>query len=435
VAQRWRSTPYALVAVGFLVLFVSGSAAGRYTPGWFDPDDALPCRCSPEEAASALTALWVWVGVGSALVLGGVLLFSLGVDRTPRRPAGPLPAPAHALVAGMVGFVLPAALFMPVLFLVILSDHLVPAAVLLALLVHAAAMSGVDRAIGPAWSSPRRSWLTGLAAGAIGSGAAWALLFAEPTADDDWMPAVVDAAAVALVVLAGRTLFAPRSGRTRPGLAVGAVAALAGAALLVVSVAVPDLLLPRPWHPAVAAPAAAVPAVPTTEPPALPTTSAPVPAPASTTRPPLVGADVPCDQADLAFVVTGWDAAMGARFASVQATNTGDAACWVEGVPSVTLLQGGHPLQLTLEPGQMGDGSPVVVQQVGIAPGGHAYALLDWRTYAGWADDTTPQSVTVALTTGTAPLPAGIVGGHGPAPFDLADGGSWGVGPWAPPWN
>ena len=101
----------------------------------------------------------------------------------------------------------------------------------------------------------------------------------------------------------------------------------------------------------------------------------------------------------------------------------------------MTLLQGGRPLQLTLAPGEMADGSPVVVQKVGIAPRGHAFAQLDWRTYGGEADDTTPQSVTVALTTGARPVPAGIVGGPGPAPFDIADGGSWGIGPWAPPWT
>jgi len=101
----------------------------------------------------------------------------------------------------------------------------------------------------------------------------------------------------------------------------------------------------------------------------------------------------------------------------------------------VTLLQGGRPLQLIVGPGQTADGSPVAIREVGIAPGGQAYALLDWRTYAGWADDTTPQSVTVALEAGERPVPAGIVGGHGAAPFDIADGGTWGIGPWAPPWR
>jgi hypothetical protein len=358
------------------------------------------------------------VAIGGALVLAGVLLVTLRLDRASRRPAGPLPSGAHASVAGMVGFVVPAVLFLPVVFLVLVSEHLVPAAALGSWLVHAVAIAGVDRAIGPAWSSPRRSWLVGLAAGALGSGAAWAVLLAGPTARN-WAPALVDAVVVALVVLAARA-----------GRVLSAVAAIAATGLTCVAVLNPGVLLPRP------APVTAAPSTPPTPTTPLPTTVAPAPAPDTTTPPPpTVEADAACDQADLDFVVTGWDAAMGARFASVQATNTGDAACWVQGVPSVTLLQRGRPLELTLEPGQMGDGSPVVARQVGIAPGGHAYALLDWRTCAGWADDTTPQAVTVALTTGTAPVPAGIVGGHGPAPFDLADGGAWGVGPWAPPGN
>jgi hypothetical protein len=72
---------------------------------------------------------------------------------------------------------------------------------------------------------------------------------------------------------------------------------------------------------------------------------------------------------------------------------------------------------------------------VGIAPGGTALALLTWRTDAGRADAATPQSVTVALKAGSAPVPVVVHSPSGPAPFDLADGGTWGIAPWAPPWN
>jgi hypothetical protein len=414
-------------------MLLSGFAAATYEPSWFDPGDPLWCSCSAAEAAAALRSLWVWTGAGAVLALAGTVLFTLRLDPAPRPPAGPLPAPAHAVVAGMVGFVVPPVLFLPALYLLLVSSHLDPLIAFGVGTAIAAAVGGVDRAIGPAWSSRRRSAVTGLVAGALGTGVAWVVLFAEPTVDDGWMPAVAAGAVVALVVLAARTLLAPRGAGTRTGRAAGAAATVGAVALVCIAVLAPEVLLPGPDDAVAAAPAG--PAAPTPEPPSSPASSAPVPAPATTTPPPLVEADVACDQADLAFVISGWDAAMGARFASVQATNTGDVACWVEGVPTVTLLQGGRPLQLTLEPGEMGNGSPVVVQQVGIAPGGHAYAQLDWRTYAGWADDTTPQSVTVALTSGTTPVPAGIVGGHGVAPFDLADGGAWGVGPWAPPWS
>ncbi|MGY1807765.1 DUF4232 domain-containing protein [Blastococcus sp. SYSU D00669] len=426
---RWRSTPYVLLAVGSLVMLLAGSAAGRYSPGWFDPGDPLPCGCSPAEAAAARTSLWIWVAVGAGGVLAGALLLVRWLDPAPRRPAGPLPAAAHALLAGMVGFVVPVVLFLPVIFLVLVGDHLVPLAALGAWLVHAAAVAGADRVAGAAWSSPRRSWLTGLAAGALGSGAAWAVLLAGPTARNA-VPAVVDAAVVALTVLAARTLLAPRGSGSRAGRAAGAAAAAVAVALVVVAVLVPAVLLPRP-EPVVAADPA--PAAPTTQPPVPPPTSAaPVPA---TTAPPPVEAEVPCGPADLRFSVTGWDAAMGARAAAVEATNTGTRPCWVEGVPVVTLLQGGRPLTLVVEQGQSADGSPPVVQRVGIAPGGHAYALLDWRTYAGWADAETPQSVTVALAPGAPAADAAVVGGPGPAPFDLADGGTWGIAPWAPPWS
>ncbi|MGY1602443.1 DUF4232 domain-containing protein [Geodermatophilus sp. SYSU D00815] len=425
---RWRSTPYVLLAGGFLVMLLAGSAAGRYSPGWFDPGDPLPCGCSPEEAASARASLWIWVAAGAVGALAGTLLLVRRLDPAPRRPAGPLPTAAHALLAGMVGFVVPVVLFLPVVFLLLVGDHLVPLAALGAWLVHAAAVAGADRGVGAEWSSPRRSWLTGLAAGALGSGAAWAVLLAWPTARNA-VPAVVDAAVVALTVLAARTLLAPRGGGSRAGRVVGTVAAAGAVALVVVAVLAPAALLPRP-EPVVAA--GPVPAVPTTEPPVAPPTGA---APAPATTPPPVEAEVPCDPADLRFAVTGWDAAMGARSAAVEATNTGTRPCWVAGVPVVTLLQGGRPLALTVEEGRTADGSPPVVQRVGLAPGGHAYALLDWRTYAGWADAETPQSVTVALAPGAPAVDVPVAGGHGPAPFDIADGGTWGIAPWAPPWN
>jgi hypothetical protein len=96
---------------------------------------------------------------------------------------------------------------------------------------------------------------------------------------------------------------------------------------------------------------------------------------------------VPCAQEDLRLVVGGFDAAMGARAASLRATDVGAAPCWPEGRPVVTLLQDGRPLDLTVEPGQSPTRVPAVEQRVGIAPGGYA------------------------------------------------DGGSWGIAPWAPRWH
>src|SRR3954463_13861069 len=145
-------------------MLVSGFSAGKYEPNSFDPGDPLGCTCSAAEAAAALRSRWVWTGVGAGLALAGGVVFPLRLDPAPRRPAGPLPAAAHAVVAGMVGFVVPPVLFLPAFFLLLVSSHfepLIPFGVGIAI---TAAVGGVDRGIGPAWSSPRRSAVTGLVA-------------------------------------------------------------------------------------------------------------------------------------------------------------------------------------------------------------------------------------------------------------------------------
>jgi hypothetical protein len=126
---------------------------------------------------------------------------------------------------------------------------------------------------------------------------------------------------------------------------------------------------------------------------------------------------------------------MGARAASLRAVNDSAEPCWVEGVPVVIVMQGGRPLALTVGPGETPEGGPGVVQRVGIAPGGEASALLTWRSYGGWADTGTPQSVMAALDAGSSLVPVAVPEGIGPAPFDIADGGAWAIAPWAPPGN
>jgi hypothetical protein len=64
-----------------------------------------------------------------------------------------------------------------------------------------------------------------------------------------------------------------------------------------------------------------------------------------------------------------------------------------------------------------------------------ANALLTWRSYGGWADLETPQSVATALDANSSLVAAPITGVSGPAPFDIADGGAWAIAPWAPPAN
>ncbi|MGY1855446.1 hypothetical protein [Modestobacter sp. SYSU DS0290] len=101
-------------------------------------------------------------------------------------------------------------------------------------------------------------------------------------------------------------------------------------------------------------------------------------------------------------------------------------------VPAFFLLQGGRPLALQVGPGQTPEGGPAEVQRVGVAPGGAAFALLTWRSYGGWADQETPQAVTVALDASSTLVAARVVDRGGSVPFDIADGGAWGIAPWAP---
>jgi hypothetical protein len=255
-------------------------------------------------------------------------------------------------------------------------------------------------------------------------------LTAQDTSPFDpwWTPLVVDAGAVALLVALVRLLRDPLPERHRAvplrGLAVAAVAALAA-----VGVVTTGMVLREPDWPVYAGTPS--PTRPGPEPEATATPEAVEP-PAP---PPVAGVTTPCSETDLDFAVVGFDGAMGARAASLQATNVGSGPCWVEGTPVVVVLQGGRPLNLQVGPGQTPQGAPAQVQRVGLSPGGTALALLTWRSYGGWADADTPQSLTTALDATSTLVPAEVTGASGPAPFDIADGGAWAIAPWAPPWN
>jgi len=113
--------------------------------------------------------------------------------------------------------------------------------------------------------------------------------------------------------------------------------------------------------------------------PPLPTTfptSFPTPVPGRT--PTSVSARRPCSAGDLTLAVGEFDFAMGARLATIRASNRSGSACYLDGFATVTLLQGGEPLDLTIattsseQPGMGNDGHAT---RVGIAPG-HAARLL-----------------------------------------------------------
>jgi Protein of unknown function (DUF4232) len=429
---RWSGIGLALV--GLVWTAVAGMAAGQYVPGWFDPDDGPPCAlrpggCGLDGPAASLRALWWWVGAGGLVVAAGVALTVWALD--PARSDGParrLPAVPHALAAAVLSPLVLVPLAPVGLFLLLVGGtaHVLVALLLLGWLAEAAGLAVLDHAVGERGLSTRGRAVGSLAAAALAVG----VTAVDQVRDPGPLGAPVLArhvAALALAVLVTRFLVAPAvpGGRGRAvGAAVGAGAVLAVAALVLV----PVLQATQPAPPdVVAAPPSSVAPDPT----APPVTPTPTPPP----TPPLVTADAPCAQSDLDFSVGGFDAAMGARAASLVATNTGTSPCWLEGVPVVVLLQGGRPLALQVGPGETPEGTPAESQRVGVAPGGTALALLSWRSYGGWADQETPQAVSVALDPSTTLVTAAMPADPGPAPFDLADGGAWGIAPWAPPWN
>jgi hypothetical protein len=429
-----RRLAWWLVVAGGLVMAYGAHATGPYRPDLLAPDPACLVRgeCTPAQIEAALRDLWWAVGVGAAVALLGVLLATWLMPtaaRPPRRAR--LGALAHAAIAGGLATFVPLVLAVPGLIALLWGgEHAVPLLVAAVWLGQAAVVTWLEGPAGNPAGTTRRMWACALLASAAGIGAVAGVLLVRGGFFLPWWGfALVDGAGVGLAVLTVRLVVDPLA--VRPGARLRRMAALAGV-LGVVGLAVVAVVATRPGPWPVGSPPAVRPPVP--GPPSSPS-PAPGPPPApSPTPPPPVPAEVACTPDDLAFEVGGFDAAMGARGASIRATNLGAQSCWVEGVPVVTLLQGGRPLDLTVEPGQSPTGGPAAVTRVGIAPGGSALALLTWRTYAGWADGQTPQAVTVALGAGAPAEPAAVASAD-PVPFDLADGGAWGIAPWTAPWN
>ncbi len=432
--MRRVGTAWVVLLGGSVVLAWAGLRSSRYRAAWLESEPACVADggCTGVDIGAALALLWWVVAAGGALVLVGVVLTLWWLPA--RRPAAAgrrWPAAVHALLAGLLASGVGWLLAVPVLVALFLGPHAWPAALAGAWLLQAGVVGGLHLVLGGPAVSPRRAWGTGLAAGAAGVAATlWAAVAVEAAFDHPAVLLLVDGGTVALVVLLAR-LLADDGVLGGAGPLARAVAGAAALVLAAVAVQAGAGFVRPP--PPVSAPVDPAPVDPAPVDPA-----PPVPVPVAATPPRPVDAEVPCAQEDLDLTVTGFDAALGARAASVQARNTGEVPCWVEGVPVVTLLQGGRPLSLTVEPGQAPAGGPATVQRVGmrvgIAPGGTALSLLTWRTYAGWADAETPQTVTVALDPTAPPVEVGIVGGPPAAPFDIADGGSWGIAPWAPPW-
>lgn len=395
--RRPRALPAALIAAGLLVMLAGEIRVRSFLPGWW----AVGCGA---------TVVVLGVGLTAALL-------PAGPSAPPPRPIGPW---GHAALAGGTGLATSAVLVAPGALAVSLAPHAWVTVLCGLWIGQAVALAALERAVGVL--PPQAAWLAGLGAG---GGALATALGPVLTGQlrHSWAEVVVlDTVALAAVVLAVRFGTAWTSGRGAPAWLwpVAAMLALGLAVAAVVAVLTPERAAP-PVAGAVQNP------VPS---PAVPTVPAQPPTPLAP-----VAASVPCAQQDLSFAVAAFDGAMGARAASLQATNLSAAPCWVEGTPVVVVMQGGRPLSLSVGPGRTPDGAPAVPQRVGLAPGGMANALLTWRSYGGWADLETPQSVATALDANSSLVAAQITGVSGPAPFDIADGGAWAIAPWAPPAN
>jgi hypothetical protein len=145
----------------------------------------------------------------------------------------------------------------------------------------------------------------------------------------------------------------------------------------------------------------------------------------------LVDATIACTPDDLVWSTTGWDAAIGIRLVTVVATHRRSAPCYLDGFANITITQGGRALQLVVEPGSVAEPhKPVTAVRIGVAPGGSASFTLYWKPYGAAADQETPQSLAVALPGWANRVDVPL--SHGPAPFDLLDGGRVQIGAWQP---
>ncbi len=92
---------------------------------------------------------------------------------------------------------------------------------------------------------------------------------------------------------------------------------------------------------------------------------------------------------------------MGTSAVTIVATNESSTACWVEGYPSLRLLQGGNDLRLEVGHSARGaSGQELTIPRVAVLPGDRAGFGWWWRGYRQQADQHTPQTVVLGLRGG-----------------------------------
>ena len=149
----------------------------------------------------------------------------------------------------------------------------------------------------------------------------------------------------------------------------------------------------------------------------------------------------PCRAQSLQLVAEEWDGVTGNSTATLRATNVGDAGCALQGVPELSLTQGGEEIALRPAPLTHLEPAAAAPDGIGLAPGSSARSRLYWPGYRTAADQETPQRLTVRTDAAEEPvtarfLPTPYGDDPGPAPFDLKAGVEGGavieIGAWEP---
>jgi hypothetical protein len=416
-------------------MLVAGVAAGPYTPSWFDGAEACtdtPCPVDVDPQLALRTLSWAgWSGLVLVVAATG-----LAASLLARRDDGPTPADgvrtrgvvAHAGVAGAVtAAVVTVGAWASLMAALAASPQLALAAAVGAWLALGRLLELVHRRLGRARGAVT-AYLLSLAVAGLSGVAMPTVLVAREA--DGWWAGVATAALVAVVATGVGDAVA--WDQWHGARVVGGVAATA-AAVTTLAAGLSVLGLLRPVHRPAARSDVTGPVPPAPEAPGRPT-GPPASAPATTTPPPTapspgVRTGRRCASTDLRLALTGFDAAMGARVATLRATNLSGRPCYVDGFATVALTRGGDTLDLrsgttsTSQPGMPGRAS-----RVGLAPGGTARSALYWRGFGAAADTSTPQTLTVTLRGGTNGQQVAVQ----PYAFDLADGGELLVGNWVP---
>ena len=430
--RAWAPFARLLPLPGLAVMAGAGVIANRYTPSWFEVDETCinrhPCF-SEEESASVLRSS-AWMGwAGLLLVVLGLGLCAWAQSSTHRNTPSGRGAAVHAGVSGLVA--VPAAAVGLALGAFGAFLGLGGSVYVIAWLTLATVLEALDLSLGRA-RSDRAAYLLSLESAIVGLVALGGTLAVLGLGRAQFVGALaLSGLSVAAVTALGDVVqdrhIRPWAGWTAA--AVTGLVVLGGALDVLGLLEPPKVFAPGTWSQAeayVPPPAATPPLLPV--PTTIPT---PFPTPAPGRTPPSVSARRPCSPGDLTLAVGEFDFAMGARLASVRASNRSGSACYLDGFAIVRLLQGGKPLDLTfatMSSEQPGMGIGGHATRVGIAPGHAARLLMYWRGYSQAADTTTPQTLEVRLRPGVAAVPLGV-----PGPlFDLIDGGALRVGNWVP---